>query len=138
MAEARPFCHRTHLFGTADHLWWGLSATDWLEAFSHHPRIGDLEGLRERFARTADWANTEQAGVADASDETMAALSAGNQAYEERFGFLFLVCATGLSATEMLTTLNARIGNPPLDEIRFAAAEQAKITRLRLAKLEPQ
>jgi 2-oxo-4-hydroxy-4-carboxy-5-ureidoimidazoline decarboxylase len=107
-----------------------------IEALAHHPRIGaDLDELRKKYASTADWASGEQAGAASASEATLRALQAGNIAYEARFGHLFVVCATGKSASEMLALLEARLHNDAQTELRIAAAEQAKITRIRLEKL---
>ncbi|MFO0634828.1 MAG: 2-oxo-4-hydroxy-4-carboxy-5-ureidoimidazoline decarboxylase [Nannocystaceae bacterium] len=102
----------------------------------HHPAIGeDLARLRERFASTSGWASSEQAGVGGADETTLAALRDGNVAYRERFGYTFVVCATGKSAAQMLALLRQRLDNPPDRELAIAAAEQAQITRLRLAKL---
>ncbi len=137
MAAARPFTSQTHLQGMAEWLWWQLDDADWLEAFGHHPRIGaDPDALRERFQATADWSSDEQSGVAGASDETIAALAEANKEYEERFGFIFIVCASGLSADEMLERLRLRMPHHPENEIRIAAGEQARITALRLDKME--
>ena len=139
MVAARPFCSAAHLQGEALRLWWRLDDADWREAFTHHPAIGaSLEGLRARFGATADWSEGEQAGVAQADGETLSALAVGNAAYADRFGFIFIVCASGLSAKAMLGHLRTRIDNLPEDELRVAAGEQAKITALRLNKLEPQ
>ena len=112
-----------------------LGEPEWREAFAHHPRIGDMASLRARFASTAGWAADEQRGAAQATEETLAALARGNRVYEERFGCIFIVCATGKSAAEMLALLEARLGNDPEHEMRMAADEQMKITRLRLEKL---
>jgi allantoicase len=132
----RPYLSRTHLLGAAAQIWWHLHERDWLEAFSHHPRIGaDTETLRQRFGATADLSAREQAGASGADPVTLAALAAENQAYEERFGHVFLICATGLSAGTMLAALRARMGNPAANELRIAAGEQAKIMRLRLAAM---
>jgi 2-oxo-4-hydroxy-4-carboxy-5-ureidoimidazoline decarboxylase len=131
----RPFADRPALLAAAEEAWWALDAADWREAFAHHPKIGDKEALRARFASTREWAAGEQAGVATARDDVLAALAEGNQAYERRFGYLFIVCATGRSADEMLGLLRGRLGNDPRDEVRVAAAEQAKITRIRLEKM---
>lgn len=137
MVAARPFLSREHLFGTAEQVWWHLGDGDWREAFTHHPRIGaDLAALRAKFASTATWSAGEQSGVAGADEATLAALAEGNRAYEARYGILFIVCATGLSAAEMLTRLKDRMDNAPEAELRVAAGEQARITALRLAKLE--
>jgi allantoicase len=136
MAALAPFTSRTALHGLADHLWWDCGDGDWREAFTHHPRIGaDAASLRESFAKTATWSEGEQAGVHGASEETIAALAKGNADYEARFGFLYIVCATGRSAAEMLADLTERLDNSPANELRVAAGEQAKITHLRLEKL---
>jgi len=132
---SRPFGSAAELFAAADDVWQNLDRDDWLEAFAAHPRIGDLDNLRKKFAATADWASHEQSGVAAASEETLRQLADGNRRYEERFGYIFIVLATGKSAAEMLDILNARLRNSPDQELAIAAAEQAKITRLRLEKL---
>ena len=135
MTAHRPFADAAALFALADACWAGLSRDDWLEAFAHHPRIGDVEGLRTRFANTRAWAAGEQAGTASASEAVLQALTEGNRAYEARFGYIFIVCATGKSAEEMLGLLHARLPNDPAAELPIAAEEQRKITRLRLEKL---
>jgi 2-oxo-4-hydroxy-4-carboxy-5-ureidoimidazoline decarboxylase len=135
MTARRPFGDRESLLTVSDDVWWGLEEPDWREAFAHHPKIGDADALRERFASTRQWAAGEQSGVQGAAEETLAALAAGNRAYEERFGYIFIVCASGKGADEMLSLLRARLPNDPRDEIRIAAAEQARITRLRLERL---
>ena len=113
------------------------SSRHWLEAFGHHPRIEeDPERLRRRFAETNQWANNKQSGVHGEYEETLAALTQSNLDYEARFGHVFLICATGQSADEMLAALRRRIQNTPERELREAASEQAKITHLRLQKLE--
>ncbi len=135
MMAAAPFASADHLHATAERLWWALSDDDWREAFTHHPKIGDVDQLREKFAQTAAWSEGEQAGVNTASDATLQALADGNARYEARFGFIFIVCATGKSAAQMLALLHGRIDNPPPAELLIAAAEQRKITRIRLDKL---
>lgn len=135
MVHARPFTDEAGLLATADEVWEHLGKDDWLEAFTHHPKIGDLDSLRAKFANTKEWASGEQAGTSLASEEVLRGLAKGNAHYEERFGYIFIVCATGKSAEEMLALLQARLNNDPDREIRVAAAEQAKITRLRLEKL---
>ena len=135
MLDERPFADEAALFEAAERAWAALPPEDRLEAFRHHPRIGELSALREKFASTAGWAAGEQAGAAAASEETLRALAEGNAEYERRFGYLFIVCATGRSAAEMLALLRARLGNPPVEELAVASAEQARITRLRLEKL---
>ncbi|WP_216690004.1 2-oxo-4-hydroxy-4-carboxy-5-ureidoimidazoline decarboxylase [Hymenobacter siberiensis] len=116
--------------------WNSLAEADWREAFTHHPKIGgDVEVLRAKFASTSTWAEGEQASVKQASQETLEALAAGNTEYENKFGYIFIVCATGKSAEEMLALLQARLANKPEDEILIAAGEQDKITRIRLEKI---
>lgn len=136
MLARRPFGSDDALLAAADAVWAEASRDDVLEALSHHPRIGaSLDELREKFASTATWSAGEQAGAAAASEDTLAALRDGNVRYEARFGHIFVVCATGRTAAEMLALLEARMPNDPEVEIRVAAAEQGKITRIRLAKL---
>ncbi len=135
MIVRRPYRNAADLFEVADQIWGQMGAADILEAFGGHPRIGDLAALREKFQATAAWAEGEQAGTSEATEDTLRELAAGNRAYEARFGHIFIVCATGKSAAEMLALLNARLNNPPDAELRIAAAEQAKITRIRLEKL---
>jgi 2-oxo-4-hydroxy-4-carboxy-5-ureidoimidazoline decarboxylase len=135
MCAARPFRRRATVFGAAAEAFRGFARADWLEAFAGHPRIGDLESLRARFAATAAWAGEEQRGAAAASEATLAALAEGNRAYEEKFGYIFIVCATGLSAERMLASLRSRLANAAQEELGNAAEEQMKITRLRLEKL---
>lgn len=136
MVQGRPYRSRTHLLGEAERVWWRLGDGDWREAFEHHPQIGaDVEALRAKYAATADWSASEQGGVALADDETLEALAAGNRVYHKRFGHIFIVCATGKTAPEMLDRLRARLDNEPAAELRIAAGEQARITALRLEKL---
>ena len=135
MLARRPFASMADLLAAADAVWAGLDRADWLEAFAAHPRIGDLGGLRKKFAATAHWSAGEQAGVAGAGEDVLRELAEGNRRYEERFGHIFIVCATGKTAAEMLRLLRARLPNEPAAELAVAAAEQAKITRLRLEKL---
>jgi OHCU decarboxylase len=129
MLVRRPFTSADDLFAAADAIWAGLERADYLEAFSHHPAIG-ASGARGFSAH-------EQAQVAQASAATLQDLETLNRRYRERFGFVFLVCATGKSADEMLALLRARIDNPADVELQIAAGEQAKITRLRLETLAP-
>ncbi|MGI4833853.1 MAG: 2-oxo-4-hydroxy-4-carboxy-5-ureidoimidazoline decarboxylase [Janthinobacterium lividum] len=130
-----PFASEAALLAAAQHVWYGLGETDWREAFAHHPKIGDVRALREKFASTAAWAASEQGAVRQASEATLGALAAGNAAYEQKFGYIFIVCATGKSAADMLALLQARLPHSPAEEITIAVSEQAKITRLRLQKL---
>jgi 2-oxo-4-hydroxy-4-carboxy-5-ureidoimidazoline decarboxylase len=135
MLARRPFGSQAALLSAARDEWFSLAREDWLEAFSHHPKIGDREALRQRFAGTRHLSAREQSGVDGASDSVLEALTAGNHAYEEKFGHIFIICATGKSATEMLGLLRSRLGNDPDVELRIAAAEQAKITEIRLNEL---
>ncbi|GAC1592604.1 MAG: 2-oxo-4-hydroxy-4-carboxy-5-ureidoimidazoline decarboxylase [Hymenobacter sp.] len=136
MHAAFPVSDVETLMDEANTQWNKLSEADWREAFTHHPKIGgDVEGLRAKFASTSTWAEGEQASVKQASPATLAALAAHNEDYERRFGYIFIVCATGKTADELLALLQARLSNQPEEEIRIAAAEQNKITRLRLEKI---
>lgn len=135
MAQRRPFGSEAELLTAAEEIWQNLAPEDWREAFLHHPKIGDLAGLRAKFASTRQWSEGEQAGVAGAAEEILHALAQGNEAYERKFGFIFIVCATGKSAEEMLALLQQRLPNEPELELKIAAAEQAKITKIRLEKL---
>jgi len=132
MLARRPFGSQQALLSAAREEWFGLSKDDWLEAFGHHPKIGDTEKLRQRVLATWDLSEREQAGVYSGSDEVLSALADRNRAYEDRYGYIFIVCATGLSAEEMLARLRSRMENDPEVEIRIAAEEQARITAMRL------
>lgn len=136
MLARRPFGADAALSLAAERVWATMAESDILEAFEHHPQIGaDVEALRKKFASTSAWSAGEQRTVGQANEAALHALAAGNAAYLERFGFIFIVCATGKSADEMLAALQARLANPRPAELAIAAGEQAKITQLRLAKL---
>lgn len=122
------------LFEDAEEKWYECSPDDWKEAFAHHPRIGDLDALKKRFAQDP-FVSGEQSSVTSASEAILTMLAQRNREYEEKFGYIFIVCATGKSAAEMLEILNSRIDNSPEEEIRNAMDEQSKITKLRLEKL---
>ncbi len=128
MIAARPFSDDRAVIEAAERTWRALDRADRLEAFAAHPRIGDRD-VRER------WSRAEQSGVASASDDVLAELAAANAEYERRFGHVFLICASGLTAEEMLRALRSRLENEPEVELEVASAEQAKITRLRLERL---
>jgi 2-oxo-4-hydroxy-4-carboxy-5-ureidoimidazoline decarboxylase len=130
-----PFENEAQLLDAAHTIWENCSENDWLESFQHHPKIGDMESLRKKFASTAQWAAGEQAAVAEAESEVLEALANGNEDYEKKFGYIFIVCATGKSAKEMLQLLHHRLPNPLAKEIHIAMNEQMKITFLRLKKL---
>ena len=135
MVAARPFARPEDLFESADTTWWSLSGPDWLEAFRAHPKIGEKKAAATQSEQARNWSAQEQSGTATASAGTVSALAAANEAYERRFGFIFIVCATGKSSEEMLTMLNERLANERETELRIAAEEQRRITRLRLEKL---
>ena len=134
VVAARPFETVRSLMSTANKVWWSLDTESWLQAFAAHPKIGADKGAPSQTAQSATWSAGEQAQVADAEEGTRARLATQNAAYAERFGFIFIVFATGKSAAEMLALLEARIGRTRAEEIETAAREQMKITRLRLEK----
>jgi 2-oxo-4-hydroxy-4-carboxy-5-ureidoimidazoline decarboxylase len=143
MLRRRPFVSTDRLVSLARDEWVGLTHTDWLEAFAHHPKIGDRDALARRFPGTAhpsraesrELSELEQRGVDGAPAGVLDQLAAGNRAYQDKFGYIFIVCATGRTAAEMLELLRARLPNDAATEIRIAADEQAKITELRLRSL---
>ena len=127
MAAQRPFENVAALFRAADRTWWSLTAKDWHEAFATHPRIGEK--------KNDAWSSGEQSAAASAAAATLAELTAAQQAYATKFGFIYLVCASGRGADSLLADVNARLASTPERELRTAAEEQGKIIRLRLAKL---
>ena len=159
MAAARPFGSVEALAAAADRTWQVLSKADWLEAFAAHPKIGGSEevagtgpaGLHPppnsiagtgfnlhpppNSDRSRAWSRQEQVGTESASPETLANLADANLEYEDRFGHIFIVCASGRNAAEMLAAARERLGNDPETELAIAAEEQRKITRLRLERL---
>ena len=140
MAERRPFQTIESAIETAGEIWWSLDRNDWLEAFRSHPKIGEKTPGEKRAAepitaKARGWSDEEQAGVTTASDETIDALTTLNRAYEEKFGYIFIICATGKSSDEMLAALRERIQHDATAELPIAAAEQNRITALRLKKL---
>jgi len=135
LTDFRPFKSKEELLKVSDMNWITCEIEEGMEAFSHHPKIGDLKSLEKKFAATKEWAAGEQSGVDEATQETLIALSKGNMEYEKKFGFIFIVCATGKTAGEMLALLNARIVNDPNTEFINAMNEQNKITHIRLQKL---
>lgn len=132
MMQRRPFGNDARLLFAARNEWFGLTEADWLEAFSQHPKIGDQAALAARFPTTHDLSSKEQSRIDGANADVIAALAEANDAYLDRFGFIFIVCATGKSAEEMLALLRQRLTNDRAAELRTAAEEQAKITVLRL------
>ncbi len=134
VADGRPYDSVEELRKEADEAWRELDEEDWRRAVDHHPCIGERPD-GDRFRGTRDWSREEQSGLAKVSDETRDRLAVGQQAYEEKFGYIFLICATGKSGDEMATALEARLGNSPDTELAVAAEELRKITILRLEKL---
>lgn len=126
MAESRPFQNASAMKETSDSIWWSLGREDWLEAFAAHPRIGERGDQRSQ---------QEQAEALSADADTLAELAEANRRYESRFGYIFIVRASGKSAAEMLAILRERLDDDPETELRKAAEEQRKIMNLRLEKL---
>ncbi|MFN8671291.1 MAG: 2-oxo-4-hydroxy-4-carboxy-5-ureidoimidazoline decarboxylase [Candidatus Sericytochromatia bacterium] len=135
LANLKPFKDKEQLLELAEKVWFELSENDWLEAFKHHPKIGDVNSLAKKYANTKKWAEGEQSGVNTATQDVIQKLADGNKEYEEKFGYIFIVCATGKSAEEMLDILTTRLPNSKNDEIKIAMGEQNKITKIRLEKL---
>ena len=135
MTESRPFANLEELHKRATELWWSVESADWLEAFRSHPKIGGKKATAEVSRQSQSWSSQEQSEIARADVSTLGELARLNREYEEKFGYIFIVCATGKSSEEMLAILKSRIGSVPNDELRVAAAEQAKITEIRLRKL---
>ena len=138
MTRARPFASLEELCEKADAVCESLNEEDWLEAFRAHPKIGGRKAATDQSQQAQSWSAWEQSGVANAARETVDELARQNRDYEARFGFIFIVCATGKSPEEMLTILKSRIGNDRDNELLIAAEEQRKITRLRLEKMLSQ
>jgi len=138
MTDGRPYADTAELLETADRVWWSLEPADWHEAFAAHPRIGERIGERKATGdeQLRRWSEQEQAGAAAAESPILAELVEANRLYEERYGHIFIVCATGKGAREMLGLLRSRLHNDPSTELRIAAEEQRKITHLRLLKIE--
>jgi len=131
-----PFNDETELLYKSQDVWYKeCNEADWREAFTHHPKIGDLKSLTEKFASTMHLAGSEQQSVNKASTEIIKELAEANNDYEKKFGFIFIVCATGKSAEEMLRLLKDRLPNTVSEELNIAMGEQAKITFLRLKKI---
>jgi OHCU decarboxylase len=135
MAALRPFKGMDELLEAADRVWSELETRDWLEAFSSHPKIGERKAALAQSAEAARWSEQEQAGTRDAAQGSLLELAALNRVYEERFGFIYIVCATGRTTEELLALLRERLSNDVETELRVAAREQQRITRLRLGKL---
>lgn len=136
MIEARPFYSENELVQKAASVWYEeCSAEDFKEAFTGHPKIGDIKSLKEKFSNTKDWASNEQEKVSEANQTTIEALARANTDYETKFGYIFIVSASGKSAEELLAIINARLLHQVDDELNVAMNEQHKITVIRLVKL---
>jgi allantoicase len=135
MVERMPFADSAHILDTAANLWTALNETEWQQAFRHHPAIGGKRALKAQSAAAKRWSKGEQAVVNNAAPQTLAALARANQEYRSKFGYVFLICATGKTSEEVLSSLRERLLNDPAVELRIAAGEQLKITRIRLEKL---
>ena len=133
VAARRPFADPAELSAVAESAWDALARADWIEAFASHPRIG--EDRRVSGGEASAWSRSEQAGRSAAGEPARAGLAGAQREYERRFGWPYVVCATGLTADEMLADCEARLANGPEVEIGVAAAEERKIGRLRLTKL---
>jgi OHCU decarboxylase len=135
MTEARPFANFVELSSTADKIWSSLDEKDWLEAFRAHPKIGERKAAAAQSHQAANWSAQEQSQAQQAGAETKEAIAEGNRVYEDRFGFIFIICATGKSAEQILSSLKERLVHDVETEMPIAAEEQQKITQLRLEKL---
>jgi len=135
MAKSRPFANLEQVSARASEIWWELDRNDWLEAFRSHPQIGANKAAEKVSEQSRAWSGQEQAGVTRASEQVLSELAHLNRIYEEKFGFIFIVCASGKSSDEMLSILKSRLANDAETELRNAAGEQEKITEIRLRKL---
>lgn len=133
--QNRPYRDFDELTARANEVWWSLAENDWLEAFRSHPKIGEKKTAQPLAAQSQQWSAQEQRGVQDATPDAVDKLAELNREYEEKFGFIFIVCATGKSSGEILALLEERLQNERAAELPIAAAEQARITELRLRKL---
>jgi 2-oxo-4-hydroxy-4-carboxy-5-ureidoimidazoline decarboxylase len=133
VSARRPFADANALLEGADRDWRSLDRADWLEAFSHHPQIGEKAVNGSESHRR--WAASEQSGARDSAEDVKTRMAEGNRSYFDKFGYIYIVCASGKSAEEMLALLEDRLDNDPARELRIAAEQQRQITRLRLQKL---
>ena len=133
MVGIRPISNIAALSEAADRIWATMQESDWLEAFARHPRIGERRASSAS-EESAAWSKQEQAGTTTAAQTTLRKLAEGNALYEQRFGFTYIVCATGKSAEEMLAILQSRLANTRVAELREAAEQQRQIMQIRLGK----
>ncbi|MEM0912346.1 MAG: 2-oxo-4-hydroxy-4-carboxy-5-ureidoimidazoline decarboxylase [Pseudomonadota bacterium] len=134
MVESMPYTNKSSLVAQAKMHWNDMQEDDFLEAFQGHPMIGDINTLREKYASTKALASNEQSGTAGADEGTLNALHKANHEYLDKNGFIFIICASGLSAKTMLDALDKRLQNSRPEEIEIAAQEQLKISLLRIDK----
>jgi len=134
MVNSMPYADKASIIKTATDHWAEMQETDFLEAFQGHPMIGDINTLREKYANTKALASNEQSGTANASEQTLNKLHEANHEYLNKNGFIFIICASGLSANTMLVALTQRLANTREKEIEIAAQEQLKISLLRIDK----
>jgi OHCU decarboxylase len=135
MAESLPFISEEEVLQRASQICRELGEDDWLEAFMSHPKIGESKAAANQQKLSAEWSKGEQSGIAEAADRTREELAEANRLYAQKFGFIFIVCASGKSAEELLELCQSRLGNSRETEISIAAEEQQKITEIRLEKL---
>lgn len=133
MVATRPVDDADKLIATANAIWGVMEEPDWMQAFAAHPRIGG-RGARHASAMSLEWSRGEQSSTVLAPDQIITELAEGNAQYEERFGFTYIVCATGKSAEEMLAILQRRLRNDRQTELREAAEQQRQIMQIRLRK----
>jgi 2-oxo-4-hydroxy-4-carboxy-5-ureidoimidazoline decarboxylase len=134
MVSGRPIQDVSTVLATSDRIWRDLSAADWLEAFRSHPRIGETRALREASAQSQNWSAKEQSQATESDDSLKQALAEANREYEQRFHWIFIICATGKSADEILANLRQRLNNDEATELREAAEQQRQIAQIRLKK----
>ena len=135
MLKNHPFNSEDQLFNLAERLWHQCNKKDWLEAFSRHPSLGVVKTHRKKLTPAAAIAAKEQEGTVNASKEILEELALSNKAYKKKFGFIYILCATGKSAKVMLSILRIRLNNDRGTELIMSMVEQSKITKLRLQKL---
>lgn len=135
MIDAAPFQSKEQLLMIGKKLWFSTNKSGWMEAFLHHPEIGNIDSLRKKYNQGRNLSETEQSGINEATDNILLDLSNQNKAYKSKFGFIFIVFATGKTARQMLDLLNDRINNTKEQEMKTAINEQWKITNLRINNL---
>jgi 2-oxo-4-hydroxy-4-carboxy-5-ureidoimidazoline decarboxylase len=134
MAAQRPFEDVATLLATSDRIWLALSTADWLEAFQSHPRIGETRSHLESSARSQQWSTQEQSRATESPEAVKHALAEGNREYERKFGRIFIICASGKSAPDILENLQRRLGNDDAAELHEAAEQQRQIVQMRVKK----